>query len=221
VLNGRAANPKAKCSARLGVPHYPVVGGTRFRDTTWMSRVVVVGVSGSGKTTLSGELSRRLRVPHIELDSIFWQANWTQLPPEQFEARVKDACAGQSWVVDGNYAAAIRELVWTAADTVIWLDLPRAVVMRQLVLRTVRRTLTRAELWNGNRERPLRDQLSFDPRRSILAWSWTDHGRTRVQYAHAMDDPRFGQVRFVRIRSRRELRRFLEGDAMLSTSSPA
>ncbi|MGW5360831.1 hypothetical protein [Actinopolymorpha pittospori] len=105
-----------------------------------MSRVVVVGVSGSGKTTLSGELSRRLRVPHIELDSIFWQPSWTSLPPERFEARVKDACAGGSWVVDGNYAAAIRELVWTAADTVIWLDLPRPVVMRQLVLRTVRRT---------------------------------------------------------------------------------
>ena len=184
-----------------------------------MSRVVVVGVSGSGKTTLSGELSRRLGVPHIELDSIFWQANWTHLPPEQFEARVNEACAGQSWVVDGNYSAAIRELVWTAADTVIWLDLPRPVVMGQLVLRTVRRTLTRAELWNGNRERPLRDQLSFDPRRSILAWSWTDYGRTRVQYAQAMDDPTFSQVRFVRIRSRREIRRFLEGDAIRASAA--
>lgn len=182
--------------------------------------MVVVGVSGSGKTTLAGELSRHLGVPHIELDSIFWQANWTNLPPEQFEARVKEACAGESWVVDGNYSATTREMVWTAADAVIWLDLPRPVVMRQLVLRTARRTLTRAELWNGNRERPLRDQLSFDPRRSILAWSWTDHGRTRVQYTRAMDDPKFSHVRFVRIRSRRDIRRFLEGGGMVPARRP-
>jgi len=45
-----------------------------------------------------------------------------------------------------------RDVVWTRADIVVWFDLPRRTVMRQVVTRTLRRAITRAELWNGNRE---------------------------------------------------------------------
>jgi adenylate kinase family enzyme len=44
-----------------------------------MKRVAVVGVTRSGKTTLAITLSQRLGVPHIELDALYWQPNWT--PP--------------------------------------------------------------------------------------------------------------------------------------------
>jgi adenylate kinase family enzyme len=114
-------------------------------------RIALVGTSGSGKTWLGREIARRLAVPFVELDSIYHQPGWQPLPAEEFRRRVADIVAGAGWVIDGNYSA-VRDVVWTRADTVIWFDLPRRVVMRQLVTRTLRRAITRAELWNGNRE---------------------------------------------------------------------
>jgi adenylate kinase family enzyme len=174
-----------------------------------MRRVVVVGVAGAGKSTVARELSERLGVRHIELDSIFWQAGWTKLAAAEFEARVREATAAGGWVVDGNYSDRIREIAWTAADTVIWLDLPRRVVMWQLVRRTLRRTLSGEELWNGNHERPLRNQFSRDPAKSIILWSWRTYAPTKAEYSNLVNDPRFSHVGFVRLRSRGQIKSLL------------
>ena len=65
---------------------------------------------------------------------------------------MSEIVAGDGWVVDGNYSA-VRDLVWDRADTVVWLDLPRLVVVRRITTRSIRRVVRREELWNGNRER--------------------------------------------------------------------
>src|SRR6266508_2350063 len=90
----------------------------------------VVGNSGSGKSTLARALAAELGVAHIELDAIYHQPGWQPLPAADFRARVDAATA-----------------------TGVWLDLPRHAVMRQVIWRTLRRAMLRAELWNGNRER--------------------------------------------------------------------
>ena len=46
------------------------------------------------------------------------------------------------WAVDGNYSA-VRDIVWGRADTLVWLDYPFPVVMRQLTRRTLKRGLGR------------------------------------------------------------------------------
>jgi len=74
--------------------------------------------------------------------------------------------------------------VWERADTVIWLDLDRPIVMRRVVGRTVRRVLRREELWNGNRE-PVGNLFALNPEESIIRWAWTKHGPTRTKYAAA------------------------------------
>jgi adenylate kinase family enzyme len=172
-------------------------------------RVSVVGNSGSGKSTAAVALSARLGVPCVELDSIFHQPGWTELPVDEFRARVAAAAAGDAWVIDGNYSA-VRDVVWARADTVVWIDLPRPVVMRRVVARTVGRAVRRQELWNGNRE-PWSNFLTLDPERSIIMWAWTQHRRYRRRYEAAMADPAWAHLRFVRLRSPAEIRRFLGG----------
>jgi hypothetical protein len=50
----------------------------------------------------------------------------------------------------------------------LWLDLPRALIMWQVVGRTVRRRLARQVLWNGNIEPPLWTLLTDrDPHRPL------------------------------------------------------
>ena len=134
-----------------------------------MRRVSVVGNSGSGKSTLATSLAVVLGVPHLELDGVFHQPGWVPLPEDEFRRAVAAAVAGDGWVTDGNYST-VRPLVWARADTVVWLDLPRRTVMRQVVWRTLRRAVTRQELWNGNRE-SLRNFLTWAPEESVISVS--------------------------------------------------
>ncbi|MEA2615557.1 MAG: hypothetical protein QOE72_1340 [Chloroflexota bacterium] len=172
-----------------------------------MRRLVVVGNSGSGKSTLARQLAIRLDVPHIELDAIYHQPGWTELPATEFTRRVADATAGDGWVVDGNYSA-VRAMVWERATTVVWLDLPRHVVMRRIVWRTVRRATGRIELWNGNRER-WRNLFTLDPEKSVIAWSWQKHRAYRDRYAALVTDPANAHLAFIRIRQPADAHRLL------------
>jgi len=166
-------------------------------------RVSVVGNSGSGKSTLARAIAVRLGVPHVEMDALFHQPGWRELPAEEFRAVVAAAAAEPAWVIDGNYNA-VREVIWEQADTVVWLDLPRRVVMRQVTGRTLRRVVLRTELWNGNRE-PWSNVLSLDPQRSIVAWAWTNHVKYHDRYLAATADVRWAHLRFVRLRGRHEV----------------
>ncbi len=103
-----------------------------------------MGTSGAGKSTLARELAKRLAVPYVELDALMHQPGWTPRPDAEFMDEVEKATSWPGWVVDGNYMRFVIEgPVWRRADTVVWLDLPRRTVMRQLIARTVRRAVTR------------------------------------------------------------------------------
>src|SRR4051794_9102256 len=115
-------------------------------------RVSIVGTSGSGKSTFGRTLADRIGAPFVELDSIYHQANWTPLPDDEFQARVRELVDGDSWVVDGNYSSVVLPIVFTRATTVVWLDYARPVVMARVIRRSASRAFVNRELWNGNRE---------------------------------------------------------------------
>jgi adenylate kinase family enzyme len=165
-----------------------------------VQRISVVGNSGSGKTTLAAAIASALQVPHLELDAVFHQPGWQPLATELFRARVAEFIAGDAWVVDGNYSA-VQDMVWARADSVVWIDISRAAVMRQLIRRSLRRLITREELWNGNAE-SWRDMFCLDPERSLLVWAWRSHRKYAQRYAQAQQDPAFRQLRFVRVAGR-------------------
>lgn len=172
-----------------------------------MHRVSVVGIPGSGKTTVGRRLAASFGVPFVELDSIFHQPGWVELPVDDFRKRVTEALTAPAWVVDGNYSA-VRDLVWQRADTVVWLDLPRRRVMYRIILRTVRRALTRERLWNGNRE-PLSNFYRLDPAKNIIRWTWVKYADYTERYGTAMQDPAYSHLTFVRLRSQHEVDAFL------------
>src|SRR5688572_17726203 len=106
-------------------------------DAELLKRVVMVGTSCSGKTTFARDLAEKLKVHHIELDSINWGPNWTATPIEEFRSLVSAASEPNSWVLDGNYSS-VRDIVWTRATTLIWLNYPFHVVARRALGRTFR-----------------------------------------------------------------------------------
>ena len=144
-------------------------------------RIAIVGSSGSGKTTLARAVHERTGISHVEMDALHHLAGWQ--PNPSFRDELSAALDQPTWVCDGNYSIA-EDDVRSAADTIVVFDLPRRSVMRQLLARTMRRGITRHELWNGNREK-LTNIFRRDPRRNILLWSWKHHEGYRARYAAA------------------------------------
>ena len=175
--------------------------------SAFVRRVSVVGNSGSGKSTLARELAARIGVPYLELDGVFHQPGWEPLPAEEFQRIVTERASEDSWVIDGNYSG-VRPIVWARADTVVWLDLPRRIVMQRVIWRTASRAVTRQELWNGNRE-PLANFLSWDPEKSVISWAWHKHAEYRARYGAALADPANAHLAFIRLTSRRDVARFM------------
>jgi len=164
-------------------------------------RVSVVGNAGSGKSSLARRLADVLAVPYVELDALHHLPGWTPIDPDEFSAKVGEIARSEEWVIDGNYRTVVVDgPVWDNADTVVWLDPPRLTVMRQVTGRTLRRVVRRTELWNGNRE-PWQNLWAWDPNRSIIRWTWTQHAKYEQRFGDAMVSPRFEALDFVRLRS--------------------
>lgn len=163
-------------------------------------RVSVVGNSGSGKSSLARRVAEAIGAPHVELDAIHHLRGWRPIDPDVFKGTIEEITSGENWVIDGNYRSVVVDgPVWARADTVVWLDLPRSTVMRQVIVRTLRRTARREVLWNGNRE-PLKNFWVWHPD-SIIRWSWTQHARYEECYGQAMTSATFSHLEFVRLRS--------------------
>ena len=191
-------------SAALCLSRRFIARPLRSRTLATMRRINVVGTSCSGKTTLARAVAERLDLPHIEMDSLFWGPGWTPVPPELFRARVEDAAAGDGWVLDGGYSP-VRDVIWSRADTVVWLDYPMPTVLGRWAMRTVARTRRGDEFWpgTGNRE-SVRNAFRRD---GLLAWILTTHRRRRrTMAAQLAACPEIGAVR---LRSQREADRWL------------
>jgi adenylate kinase family enzyme len=173
----------------MGTNNQPLVG----------QRIVVVGTSGSGKTTLARRLSRALRIPHVELDALHWEPNWVEAPDEVFRERVIKALKGDTWIVDGNYSK-VRDIIWSRADTVVWLDYSLPVMLWRLTLRTFRRVFHKVELWGGNRESLRTALFSKD---SLFLWVLTTYKRRRREYPQLLAKPEHAHLCRVHLTSPR------------------
>ena len=156
-------------------------------------RIAVVGTTGSGKTTLASALAAQLALPHIELDSLNWQAGWRDLSrtdPDEFVRRATFAVAADAWVADGNYGL-VRDFVWRRATHLVWLDYDRPVIMYRVIWRSLARALLRTELWAGNRERWGHMLRPSHP----IQWAWSTlasppHRIRRAHRAERLCSPR-------------------------------
>ncbi len=170
-----------------------------------MNRISVIGTSGSGKTTFAAKLSAILRIQHVELDALHWEADWKEAPTVVFRSRVREAVGADRWVVDGNYSKSARDLVWERADTVIWLDFSFILTLVRVLRRTVYRLVTREQCCNGNREK-LSQALSRD---SVILWVLQTYKRHRAEFPAMLEALEQRGKRTVRLHSPKEAARWL------------
>lgn len=172
-----------------------------------MRRVIIIGSSGAGKTTLAKQISAKLDIPHIELDSLYHQANWQPASDKEFLASAKAATKRDSWVLCGNYYSRIGQEIWPQADTIIWCNYSFGRVFWQLSRRTLTRGVRRAELWNGNRER-LSALFTKD---SIILWMLQNWKKQMIRYEEMFRNPPVSAtlIRLIRLKNPKERQEFL------------
>ena len=164
-----------------------------------MRRVLVIGSGGAGKSVFARRLGARLGLEVVHLDRLYWRPGWVETPKEEWRRKVSELAGREAWVMDGNYSGTL-DLRLAACDTVVFLDLPRAVCLW--------RVLKRAVMYRG-RPRPdraegCREKLNFE----FLQWVWGYPTRSRPKVIRLLEE-HSRDKRVVRLRSRAEVERFL------------
>ncbi len=165
-----------------------------------MKRVAVIGSGGAGKSMFARELAERTALPVIHLDRLFWKPGWVPMPEDAWQAVHAELLEPDRWIIDGNYGSTMEPRI-AAADTVVFLDLPRLVCVVGALQRHWRhRAGGRPDMVPGQRERI---DLKF------LWWifRYPDTRRPGV-LARLAKAPATTQV--IRIRSRRAAREMLD-----------
>ncbi|MEK6222714.1 MAG: adenylate kinase [Chloroflexota bacterium] len=168
-------------------------------------RIHVISTSGAGKTTTASQLAEILGYQHIEIDQLHWRPKWEKPPLQEFREKVSSALNGNAWVIDGNYGK-VRDIIWRRADTIVWLNYSLAIILMQLIPRTIRRIISREELWAGNRED---FKTSFLSKESIILWALGSYKRHKKEYPRLFALTENQHLRIIYLHNRREKEAFL------------
>lgn len=91
---------------------------------TQMARIVILGNTAGGKSTLARQLARKRALPYFEIDSLYWQRDWSVVPGDIYERKHAEIVGQSEWIVDGGGdLASVRHRIERATE-IILIDMP-------------------------------------------------------------------------------------------------
>ena len=172
-----------------------------------MRKIIIAGSAGVGKSTLARKLSKKLEVPHIELDHLFWLPGWKPRSEAERKAIAREKIEGLSeWILCGNHFY-LSDITLGKADTVVWLDYPLRISLWGVFKRAIRSVIKKEKIVGANVETAAR---LFSPKRSILLYTVRTYGQSRKHYSNMMNSSEYKHVKFICLRSRKEMREWLK-----------
>jgi adenylate kinase family enzyme len=178
-----------------------------------MKRVAVFGNAGGGKSTLARHLAELTRLPLHPVDTIKFRAGGGEVPHEKYLEAHAEILSQDEWIIDGFGCVASAWERFSAADTLIYIDLPLFTHYKWVTKRFIRGLFVTPEGW---------------PENSPM-WSSTVDSYRVIPLCHRRLTPRYRQLvaeaaaskRVHHLRSHHEIRAFLEAIRKESDATPA
>ena len=89
-----------------------------------MQRVAVFGNAGGGKSTLARRLAELTQLPLYPIDMIQFRVGGGEVPREKYLEAHAEILAKDEWIIDGYGCVASAWQRFSAADTLVYVDLP-------------------------------------------------------------------------------------------------
>ena len=165
-----------------------------------MKRVMIIGCGGAGKSTLARKLGEKTGLSVVHLDQIWWEpGNWQHIEKSEFDERLAEELRKPRWILDGNFNRTIEARL-AVCDTVIYLDYPRIVCLKNWLGRVIQNWgHARADMAEGCAE-------WFDP--EMAKWIWKFNKQNRSRYYALLEKTENKNI--VILKSRRQAEKFLE-----------
>ena len=162
-------------------------------------KIAILGHSGSGKSTLARALGKKLQLPVIHLDQLWWREGWENVTKEEFDQALEQELAKSRWIIDGNYSRTMEARL-SRCDTVIYLDFSRWVCLLGMCQRVLGNYgQVRPDMSDGCPER-------FDP--EFVKWIWNFNKNNRVQNDTYLAKAKHAKA--VVLKNRKEVKAFLD-----------
>jgi adenylate kinase family enzyme len=165
-----------------------------------MRRILILGPSGSGKSTLCERVGRKLDIPIIHLDRHYWNPGWQETPPDEWEQKIRNLISGERWVMDGNYRSTLL-MRTQAADSIIFIDVPRRVSYLRIFLRFLK--------YRGGTRPDLPENCPEKIDRDFIEWIWfypKTHRPIILRFLRGLESTK----NVIILRGQHEIERFME-----------
>lgn len=164
-----------------------------------MERIIIIGCGGAGKSTLAQKLGKKLDLPVVHLDSIFWLPGWVEMEKDAFDKRVRQELRKDKWIIDGNYNRTMPERL-QYCDTVIYLDFSRMACLYGIFKRLLTNIgKTRPDMGAGCKEK-----VDWE----FVKWVWNFNKNKRERYYRMLNEAE--GIETIVLKNRRMVNRFLK-----------
>lgn len=119
------------------------------------NKVLIIGAPGCGKSTLARRVKELYGHQIYELDELYWTKGWIAVEPEKFVSLVKEIITQEKWVIDGYYPQ-VNDFICDMVDTIIYLDVSLPILIKNVIIRTIKGCIKKKEICGGNREKIIR-----------------------------------------------------------------
>ena len=165
------------------------------------NKIYVIGPEGSGKSTLATFVSKKLKIKHYDLDDVVWSRRYDKKRTK--ENRIKKLVKiveKKKWVLEGAFGG-WTEPAFKNADLVVMLNLNYNILIRNLLKRCL------IGRFKGYEKEKTGIKGTIHVIKHVKKYRFRDHPKS---YSGHMKLIKKYKVDLVEIKSRRDLKRFLD-----------